>query len=547
MSKSTKSKSTKSQAIENNDVELPGATVEKRYMDGEKFIEAYPSEGVISTALLQPSNETEGVITETQEQALQTVEPEVTPYSDEDLASLKALANSENAPESFFEERQQDVIDGRLTAQQFADILGVEYEAPIPGMGHNNPPEDTEETEAPDTPVPSDPVAAQVAEELKTYKPKDATNSAEATERVRDAMNAFVEHDDDGETSLTSKCAIAIADWLAFNAGLMTAGNRVVAVSKDMYRVTLDNMGSFVDSETKASDSFKTRVGQMIKRAILIMDGKLEVGYFTLPGDRRRVSAADEASLTFPNDVPEGARVKRAVVIRDGLLVPTIINRHPKTGEEVGRHDNSEAKELRLVNNVAVNALFDSLWDKDGEIQYHPIGGHIFGFKSGKTLAEEEAKAKAQLEKEKAEANKEQSASRQTGGTQKEDNAAATVEQLKTDLAQAREDASAAVEAGKGDILSALNGLGAYIRDTSQPMPEQARVTFWKDANAMFARRLIGPNVKPSKDEMRELCKLIHNLDNHLKWDDQRGIWSFSNVDGHIVTEFGLDQDDKAA
>jgi hypothetical protein len=525
-------------------------------MIAESAVDVLNNGTAISSGTVEVPTEVETVLSETQEQALQTVEPEVTPYSDEEIAALKAEQEDEANldPEKYTLARMDDVRTGKLTEDQFAELMGMSYadcltelgeaapfdtseanDTAAPGMGHNKPP--------------TDPTVAEVVEKLKAYKPKDATNSAEANERVREAMNATVEYLDDGETSLASKGAIAIADWIAFNAGLINNGNKLIQVNIGMYRQVLDNLSAMVDPEIAADTSFKTTVGQMTKRGILIMDGKLDIGYFVVPADKKRVSASDAATLAYPNDVPDGAKVKRSTVIREGILVPQIPVMHPRTGEIIEKRDNSAATELRLVNKVAVEALWASLWDRDGELQYHPIKGHIMGFKPGKQLQEEEAKAKAALAKaeaDKANANK-APATRQTGGTQAEGaNLAEQNAALKERLAQATQDAAAAVDANKGGILSALNGLGAYIRDTSQPMPEEARITFWKDANAMFARRLIGPNVKPSRDELRELTKLIQNLDNHLKWDDDKGVWRFLNVDGHIAAEFGTELSDKA-
>ncbi len=502
------------------------------------------------------TEQTEQVLSETQENALQTVEPQVTPYSEEEFAALKAQSEDEDNldPETFTQEAMKAVRDGRLTREQFEELMGMSYEDCLaelgesdqgtststeePGIGHNKPPANAANEE--------------LVEELRQYKPKDATNTAEAQERVKEAMLATVEYISQGETSLASKGAIAIADYVAFNAGLVADGNKLITVNSGMYKQILDSLSGMVDSEDAANSSFKTRVGQMIQRAILLMDGKISVGYFVLPGDRKSARLGDTALAEYPNEVPEGARVVRSTVIREGILIPMIPFVHPATKEIVKDKatPNHDAQELRLVTNEVADALYKALWDKDGELEYHPTLGRITGFKTGDQVrreiaAAEAAKAKAEAEKN---APKDAPKSRTTGGTQAEGNSLEVQnENLKVQLEQAKQDASAAVEAGKGDILSALNGLGAYIRDTSQPMPEQARVTFWRDANAMFARRLIGPNVKPSKDEMRELCKLIHNLDNHLKWDDNKGLWSFSNVDGSIVTTFGLEDEDKAA
>ena len=499
----------------------------------------------------------EQAFSETQEQALQTVEPEVTPYTEDELAALKAQSEDEENldPEQFTTDRMDDVRRGRLTEDQFTDLMGMSYadclaelgEAPEgsgapfetgePGPGHNQPPADA--------------TANEVAEELKAYKPKDATNTAEAQERVKEAMLATVEYISTGETSLASKGAIAIADWVAFNAGLISNGNKLITVNSGMYKQILDNLSGMVDSEDAADTSFKTRVGQMIQRAILLMDNKISVGYFVLPGDRKSARLSDEALAQYPNEVPEGARVVRSTVICEGLLMPMIPFQHPATKEIIKDKatPNQDAKALRLVTNEVADALYKSLWDKDGELTYHPIKGTIIGFKSGEQVRKEIAAAEAAKAKAEAEKNApKEPEKRQTRGTQAEgNNLEEQNEALKARVQQAEQDARAAVASNKGDIVANLAAFGAYIRDTSQPLPPEARVEFWRDASALFARRLIGPNVKPSKDEMRELVKLMTNLDNHLKWNDDKGIWLFYNVDGHIVTEFGAEDADKAA
>lgn len=511
----------------------------------------------------QPMPE-QAVLSETQEQALaelgeassvmQTVEPEVTPYSDDELAELKAQSEDEENldPEVFTTDRMNDVRSGKLTEDQFTELMGMSYtdclaelgetqEESSPGMGHNNPP--------PDEPVLPAPTALAVSltEELKAFHPT-VENAAEAETQLKEALNATVEHIGTGETSLASKGAIAISNYVAFNAGLRTDGNKLIAINADLYKNILEKVSTYVDPDDAKDPTFRATVGQMIQRAILIMEGTLAIGFFVLPGDRKRPRGADAAVLEYPNDIPEGCHIKRSTVIREGVLRPTIPNRHPTTKELLGELDNSNAQEWRLATNLVVESLYNALLDRDGKLQYDPITGTLNGFKRGQIVRQEIAAAEAAEAAKKAGAGKDEPAKRQTRGTQAEGN---NLEQqnanLQQQLAQANADASAAVKANKGDIVSGLNALGALIRDTNQPLPQEARVVFWKDANAMFARRLLGPNVKPSKDELRELTKLLMNLDNHLKWDDNKAAWLYSNVDGSIVTTFEADETDKAA
>lgn len=500
------------------------------------------TETVATAVVSEDTAVIESNLSEVQEQVLgetapfDTVEPETVKYTLEDISILKAIANSESCPKEFFDERVSDVKDGRLSKEDFVEILGVEYDeteettSEVAGIGHNEPPKNA--------------VLLQIEEEMKQYKPKDATSSVEANDRVREVMNNVVEYIDDGETSLTSMGAIAIAEWISFNAGLVANGNKLLTVNSGMYNQVLDNMSSMVDSETAKDSSFRVRVGQMIKRAILIMDGKLSIGYFVLPADKKRVSAADAALPEYPNEIPEGAKVKRSTVIREGILVPQIPVIHPRTGEVTRKDDNSAATELRLVNNVATDALFAALWDRDGELQYHPLKGHILGFKTGKQLAEEEAKAKAEIAR-KAKESADAAKTRQTRGTQAENtpeaNKDAVIAQQRDELATARQDASAAVEANKGDILSALNGLGAYIRDPNQKVDGAARTVLWRDSADMVQRRMIDEKVVPDKAEMLELARLVTKLYGRAQWDGEKGTWGWYSVEGRLLREYTLD------
>ena len=472
------------------------------------------------------------------------------PYTDEEIAQLKAEANSEEkGSDVFADDMYRDCFNGRLTKEQYKDIMGVSFEDAIPPTakaesGHNKPEN-------------INPMIEDVKEKLQHYTPHDATNSAEAVENVKLALDKTIEHQDDGETNLASQGAIAIADYLVFNAGLREDGNNAVTVNPSLYDSTVKKLMDLVDEDTAKDGTFKATVGQMAKRAILMMVGKLETGWFVVPQGKKSVTQAMAAYPLYPSpeNVPEGAKVKRAVVIKENLLMPRIPTIKKTTGEVTGYTAN-DCEDLRKATNGPVQALYASLWDGDGELEYD-ANGIISGFLSGAKVQERTRQAE-KLAREKAEreaAEKEalnnpqtELRKRETGGAVDEPSQEETTKELlKARMEQAQKDARAAVEANKGGILSAMRGFGAFLRDTSQPLDPESRVEALHNCVVLLARRIIAPAIKPTPEDMKELVSIHKHMLNHMFWDNDKGVWQWKDIDNVPVATYVETKEDYAA
>ena len=500
------------------------------------------SEGLDNTI---PEDET---VTEQQQAILknetvipETIVSEVVPenaYTDEEIAKLKIEANSEEkGSATFADDMYKDCFNGRMTKEQYKYIMGVSFDDAIPPTakaeaGHNKPEN-------------INPMIEQVKEQLQHYTPHDATNSVEAVENVKLALGKTIEHQDEGETNLASQGAIAIADYLVFNAGLREDGNNAVTVNPGLYDSTVKKLMELVDEDTAKDGTFKATVGQMAKRAILMMVGKLETGWFVVPQGKKSVTQAMAAYPGYPSpeNVPEGAKVKRAVVIKENLLMPRIPTIKKTTGEVTGYTAN-DCEDLRKATNGPVQALYASLWDGDGELEYD-ANGIISGFLSGTKVHERkkqaEKLAREKAEREAAEKDNPQSElrKRETGGAVDEPSQEETTKELmKQRMEQAQKDAKAAVEANKGDILSAMRGFGAFLRDTSQPLDPESRVEALHNCVVLLARRIIAPAIKPTPEDMKELVSIHKHMLNHLFWDKDKAAWQWKDIDNIPVATY---------
>ncbi len=311
------------------------------------------------------------------------------------LEELKARANlEEGAPNALsFEQGVAMVRDNEITAEQFAVIFGVDYEndeaePATPSIGHNNPPDAI------------DPVAEDMKETLAHWKPQ-VTSSSEAREALIAAGTDILATQSKLETSLRAKLALKIADYFYFNAeGLAKDGNKLLHVTKDMYRDILKNITELFPKEDVTS-TFTATLGSAIETSILLMAGKAVRGFFVLSKDRVAVRDQDIAYPEYPTEhIKEGDMVVESVCIASNVFAPNLPVQMP--GNEL-RWIANESEKLVLLPSYASKAFYNSLWDRDGKLVPDPLRqGRLTSFKSGKDVADEERKARDKAVKDKA-------------------------------------------------------------------------------------------------------------------------------------------------
>lgn len=418
------------------------------------------------------------------------------------------------------------IDNGEHTFEEISSVINVESMQALRdmAMAEENEPEPSKEVLEQKRGI-GDNSFAQYAYMVEGFQNFDGI-SAHTPEAAKDnllaALENTAEHELKGNTSLTAQVSISVADWLHFN---LVSGNGMT-MGRLLYSDVQKKIGEFVSKDDQ-TEYFKNIVGQSIKRAILVIMGKLQIGYFCLPGNKRQ-HANDVALPAYPTDVAEGYRVLESVVIRDDVLRPTLIH---TVGEVVQSFPN-QSQALRFVTNDVANALYESLWDLEGKLQYDPKTGIVNGFKSAAMLAKEEAdrKVKEAADKAAQEAKNKAPESRETGGTQSENNAKATLESVKAELVQERQDKQALMDERKGDIVLGLAQIGAMIRDERVSIPDEAQVVLLHDAVDLIKRRVLGTNKTPSREKMLEMVRLHHILDNYLNWNDKLGTWSWGDT-----------------
>jgi hypothetical protein len=430
--------------------------------------------------------------------------------------------------------------EGKLTEGQVVEITGTDTDDIRNSLGEPSPPSESNLTPGSTERGMGDNSRVQfayVAEELSEYEGFEAKDGETALKHLHEALDEIIEHEDKSNTSLTAKTAIVIADWLRY-----TDAGQKIPLGTAMDDSIVKAIGEMVPSEAK-TPYFRTIVTNAAKRGVLIMVGKAHVGWFVLPADRKLVSTNDIAVAEYPSSVPEGHKVRRSVCIKLETLkakgVPVYSNGKLQGWMPIA-DENKES--LVLLTNTPTDALYASLWDLDGELQYDPAAmqGQIVAFKTAATLAKEKAAAEAEVKRKaeadalaKANANQPKE-NRQTAGTQAEGEATnikAQLQDAKERIVVLEKQNASLTNPDAKTLLDVALRLEAHIE--TQPIQVEARTVFYRDARKMIELKTVSEaNVKkapPTEAEMIELVRLFTLLDNLISWDDKKGEWLFGD------------------
>lgn len=494
----------------------------------------------------------EGQMSEQQEQLVEdkSVNAEIeTLFTD-----VSALAEAYNNEAVSNEEILELFNTGKLNDEQVKEITGTNVEGVIASIEaeKTEPSEDNLTPGSLNSPgIGHNAQYAYMVDNLSHFEGLEATDLETAREHLKAVLDRVIEHETTGVTSLTSATAIAAADYLRFVTGL-NGGSHMVPVDPSLYDKALKNIQEFVPDEAK-TPYFKTVVGAAIKRAILIMVGKAQIGWFMLPQDRKVVGANDIAFSEAPTTVPDGFKPPiRSVCIKSNVLKPRI---PVWVNKVLQQWVDNESEDLVLLTNIPTDCLYDSLWDLEGKLQYDPapLRGDIISFTSGKRIAEIELAAKIAAEKKLLDDEAAKNAPvtptpRQTAGTQAEGEPTtdkAMLQQFREENAVLKAQNAALTNPDAKNLTDAFLQLEAHIG--THPISQDAQSIFYRATNKMLKEQTLGSAELPGRENARQMVRMFMQLDGVLDWNDQKGVWIITSRDGSKSEEFEFKREELLA